>query len=65
MAKDTEHFSSLLAVCNSFESYVFISLAYLFIGMFDILLFNLYAENWSLFRNVWLKLIILGGHSMH
>lgn len=52
MAKDPEHFSSLLAVCNSFESYVFISLAYLFIGLFDILLFNLYAGNWSLFRNV-------------
>lgn len=52
MAKDIEHFSSLLAVCNSFESYVFISLAYLFIGLFDILLFNLYAGNWSLFRNV-------------
>lgn len=52
MAKDIEHFSSLLAVCNSFESCVFISLAYLFIGLFDILLFNLYAGNWSLFRNV-------------
>lgn len=52
MATDIEDFSCFSAVCNYFENCALISLACLFFGLFDILLFNLYPENWSLVRNV-------------